>query len=94
MKKFMKSIKKEIGSKKFEEFIGTKNSDKATLMFVIDDTGSMWGELQAAKDIAKYIVRYPRPNLRVDYILSPFNDPGTYVGETVFILRNQCLCLI
>ena len=30
----------------------------------------------AAKDIAIYIVNYPRPNLEVDYILSPFNDPG------------------
>ena len=76
MKKFMKMIEKEIGEEKFQKFIGTKNLDRATLMFAIDDTGSMSGEIQAAKDIAAYIVDYERPNLIVDYILSPFNDPG------------------
>ena len=51
--------------------------DKTTLMFAIDDTGSMADEIQAAKDIATHIVNYRRPNLEVDYILlSPFNDPG------------------
>ena len=45
-------------------------------MFAIDDTGSMSDEIQAAKDIAAYIVNISRPNLEVDYILSPFNDPG------------------
>ena len=76
MKKFMKMIEKEIGKEKFQKFIGNKNLDRATLMFAIDDTGSMSGEIQAAKDIAAYIVAYERPNLIVDYILSPFNDPG------------------
>ena len=76
MKKFMKMIEKEIGEEKFQKFIGTKNLDRATLMFAIDDTGSMSDEIQAAKDIATYIVDYERPNLKVDYILSPFNDPG------------------
>ena len=50
--------------------------DKTTLMLAIDDTGSMADEIQAAKDIATHIVNYRRPNLEVDYILSPFNDPG------------------
>ena len=45
-------------------------------MLAIDDTGSMGDEIQAAKDIATYIIKYPRKNLEVDYILSPFNDPG------------------
>ena len=75
MKKFMKMIE-EIGKEKFQKFIGNKNLDRATLMFAIDDTGSMSDEIQAAKDIATYIVDYERPNLKVDYILSPFNDPG------------------
>ena len=75
MKKFMKMIE-EIGKEKFQKFIGNKNLDRATLMFAIDDTGSMSDEIQAAKDIATYIVDYERPNLIVDYILSPFNDPG------------------
>ena len=76
MKKFMKMIEKEVGKKKFQKFLGTKNSARTTLMFAIDDTGSMSDEIQAAKDIATYIVNYKRPNLIVDYILSPFNDPG------------------
>lgn len=78
MKNFMDSIKTLIGQKKFEKFIGNKNINKATLMFAIDDTGSMYGEIQAAKNIATYIVSYSRPNLEVDYILSPFNDPGMW----------------
>ena len=77
MKKFMKMIEKDIGNEKFKKFVGRKNLDKTTLMFAIDDTGSMNDEIQAAKDIATHIVNYRRPpNLEVDYILSPFNDPG------------------
>ena len=73
----MKRKETEIGRKKFEEFVGTPNTkNSATLMFAIDDTGSMGGDIQSAKDIAEYIIKYPRPNLEVDYILSPFNDPG------------------
>lgn len=76
MKKFIKTIEKEIGREKFEKFVGTsKKGNKATLMFAIDDTGSMGNDIQSAKDIAKFIIEYPRPNLKVDYILSPFNDP-------------------
>ena len=75
----MQSIKAEIGKDKFERFIGNQNGSKATLMFAVDDTGSMYQEIQAVKDITTYIVKDPdaRPNLEVDYILSPFNDPGT-----------------
>ena len=72
----MKSIKNAIGKEKFERFIGNQDGNKATLMFAVDDTGSMYQEIQAVKDIATYIVKIPRPNLEVDYILSPFNDPG------------------
>ena len=76
MKKSMDTIKETIGEENFTKFVGNENLSKATLMFAIDDTGSMGGEIQAAKDIATHIVNYPRPNLKVDYILSPFNDPG------------------
>ena len=72
----MQSIKTEIGKDKFEKVIGKQNDNKATLMFAVDDTGSMYQEIQAVKDIATYIVKIPRPNLEVDYILSPFGDPG------------------
>ena len=76
VKEMMQSIKTEIGKDKFEKVIGNQNDNKATLMFAVDDTGSMYQEIQAVKDIATYIVKTPRPNLKVDYILSPFNDPG------------------
>ena len=81
MRKFMTSIETAIGKEKFTKFVGNTNKDQATLMFAIDDTGSMHDEIQAAKDIATYIVRdISRPkNLKVDYILSPFNDPGRFL---------------
>ena len=73
----MRSIKRAIGKRNFKSFIGNKNGDKVTLMFAVDDTGSMYQEIQAVKDIATYIVNNKsRPNLEVDFILSPFNDPG------------------
>ena len=70
------SIKRAIGKRNFKRFIGNQNGNKATLMFAVDDTGSMYQEIQAVKDIATYIVKKERPNLEVDFILSPFNDPG------------------
>ena len=89
-------IEKEVGKEKFEKFVGTKNSVRTTVMFVmIDDTWSMSSEIQAAKDIATYIVNYPRPNLQVDYILSSFNDPGmelcvNYKWILVFKFATHC----
>ena len=77
MKRLMKSLEKKMGMEKFKKFMGNKNMSRATLMFAIDDTGSMYREIQAVKDITTYIVNQSRPNLEVDYILSPFNDPGT-----------------
>ena len=70
---FMDSIKAELGDAAFDTFMSV-NGD-VTLMFAIDDTGSMSGEIQAAKDIAIAIVNKQRDE-KVDYILSPFNDPG------------------
>ena len=72
----MRSIKRAIGKLNFKRFIGNENGNKATLMFAVDDTGSMYQEIQAVKDIATHIVKKSRPNLEVDFILSPFNDPG------------------
>lgn len=74
VKTYMDTIKKEIGVATFEKFIGAK--DRVTLMFVIDDTGSMSSEIHSAKAIATYIVNHPRPNTEVDFVLSPFNDPS------------------
>ena len=50
---------------------------QVTLMFAIDDTGSMIEEIAAAKEIATSIVNEQRVE-PVDYILSPFNDPGMH----------------
>ena len=72
----MRSIKRTIGKRNFKSFVGNENGNKATLTFAVDDTGSMYQEIQAVKDIATYIVNKKRPNLEVDFILSPFNDPG------------------
>ena len=47
----------------------------STLIFAIDTTGSMGEDIQAAKAIAKEIISVTRDS-EVDYILSPFNDPG------------------
>ena len=76
VEKMMQSIETTIGKGKFEKFIGNRNDNKVTLMFAVDDTGSMYQEIQAVKDIATYIVNFSRQNLEVDYILSPFSDPG------------------
>ena len=76
VKKMTRSIKRTIGKRNFKSFVGNEKGNKATLTFAVDDTGSMYQEIQAVKDIATYIVKTSRPNLEVDYILSPFNDPG------------------
>ena len=73
VKNFMDSIKKDLGGDSFKIFLGVKG--KVTLIFVIDNTGSMRGEIAAAKAIAKSIVNQTR-NEAVNYILSPFNDPS------------------
>ena len=72
VKAFMNVIKRELGNS-FDTFMSV-NGD-VTLMFAIDDTGSMSDDIQAAKDIATAIVNHRR-DVPVDYILSPFNDPG------------------
>ena len=75
MKDYLKSIKNDIGEKKFNELMLVDGG--ATLLFTVDTTGSMKDEIQAAKSIANSIIRMPR-KFPVDYILSPFNDPGSY----------------
>lgn len=47
----------------------------STLIFTIDTTGAMQGIIREAEDIAEDIINLPSLN-KVDYILSPFNDPG------------------
>lgn len=47
----------------------------ATLIFAIDTTGSMSKDIHEAQQISQEIVNLPRMS-GVDYMLSPFNDPG------------------
>ena len=70
----MESVKKSIGADKFGQLM--LENGAATLIFTIDTTGSMKDEIFAAKGIANAIIRMQR-KFPVDYILSPFNDPGT-----------------
>ena len=72
VKAFMNVVKRELGNS-FDTFMSVNG--EVTLMFAIDDTGSMSDDIQAAKAIATAIVNHARDE-PVDYILSPFNDPG------------------
>lgn len=75
MNDFLKSIKDDIGDKKFDDLMLINGG--ATLMFTVDTTGSMKDDIDAAKGIATSIINMPR-KFPVDYILSPFNDPGNF----------------
>ena len=79
--KFLRGLRQRVGSATFDSFMAVQGD--VSLMFVIDDTGSMSDEIQAAKNIAIDIINYPREAPIVTYILSPFNDP--YPGK---LLRN------
>ena len=81
---FLNTIKEEIGEEVFEEYLSI--SGLVTLIFVIDDTGSMSGEIKAAISISEQIVKAKR-DYDVDYILSPFNDPG----KLFYRISNSCL---
>ena len=62
-----------VGDKKMDKILSVQGD--STLIFAIDTTGSMGEDIQAAKAIAKEIISVTRDS-EVDYILSPFNDPG------------------
>lgn len=70
---FVSDLKKSLPTDKFKEFFALDG--KVTLTFAIDTTGSMAAEIAAAKQIAIDVINIKRNN-PVDYILSPFGDPG------------------
>ena len=72
---YLKWVKSQVGEDNFSRI--TSSEGASTLMFVMDTTGSMSDEINAAKGIAKSIIDMTR-EFPVDYILSPFNDPGKY----------------
>ena len=71
-KTFLLGLRQTLGNETFDSFMAVKGD--VSLIFVIDDTGSMSAEIQAVKTIATAVVNYPR-EAPVEYILSPFNDP-------------------
>ncbi|XP_031559995.1 hemicentin-1-like [Actinia tenebrosa] len=72
--KIIKEIKDALGEDKFKDFLAVDGD--VSLVFVIDTTGSMKEEIHQAKAIARAIANYKRKG-KVDYILSPYNDPGS-----------------
>ncbi|XP_039265384.2 inter-alpha-trypsin inhibitor heavy chain H5-like [Styela clava] len=69
-------IRNEVGDTAFSQFFAFGVG--STLAFAIDDTGSMSGEIDAAKRRAQEIVRFTKGTLDApqDFVLVPFNDPG------------------
>lgn len=78
---FLETLKDQIGEGSFNKLVA-RNGAK-TLVFAIDTTGSMKDDIIAAKAITKAILAEERAE-RVDFILSPFNDPGR-VGHFFFL---------
>lgn len=72
-KTYLDRLRRVVGDKKMDKILSAQGY--STLIFTIDTTGSMSDEINAAKAIAKQIVNVTRES-EVDYILSPFNDPG------------------
>ena len=70
--KFLQGLRQQVGSSTFDSFMAVQGD--VSLMFVIDDTGSMGDDIGATRNIAIDIINYPR-QAPVEYILSPFNDP-------------------
>jgi hypothetical protein len=84
-RQYLTKLKKEIGPDKFRELLGVE--DYKTLMFAIDDTGSMADDIRAAKNIATAIVNTQAGKKTVNYILSVFNDPSKY--SSYFISKQE-----
>lgn len=72
-KNYLDRLRKDVGDKTMDKILRTQGD--VTLLFVIDTSSSMAGKISAFKAIAKQIINVTRES-EVDYILSPFNDPG------------------
>ena len=72
-KTYLDRLRRVVGDKKMDKILSVQGD--STLIFAIDTTGSMGEDIQVAKAIAKEIISVTRDS-EVDYILSPFNDPG------------------
>ena len=72
-KTYLDRLWRVVGDKKMDKILSVQGD--STLIFAIDTTGSMGEDIQVAKAIAKEIISVTRDS-EVDYILSPFSDPG------------------
>ena len=96
-KSYLDRLRKDIGDKKMNKILSAQGD--STLMFAIDTTASMYDEIQAAKAIAKAIISVTR-DFEVDYILSPFNDPGKiYICELrsslkITLITDLIICVL
>ena len=79
-KMFLQSLRENLGYDTFDRFMAVKGD--VSLMFVVDDTGSMSEEIEVVKKIALAVINYPREE-PVEYILSPFNDPMSGIDNLV-----------
>jgi len=71
-KNVLKQLRKVLDEDELDTLLGVTGD--VSLIFVMDTTGSMSDEIEAAKNISKAIAAYPRES-SVNYILSPFSDP-------------------
>ncbi|XP_067023629.1 hemicentin-2-like [Acropora muricata] len=70
---FLGRLRQRVGNNNFDSFMAVQGD--VSLMFVMDDTGSMGDEIKAVKSMAIDIMNYDRQAPINLYILSPFNDP-------------------
>ena len=70
---FLGRLRQRVGNNNFDSFMAVQGD--VSLMFVMDDTGSMSNEIKAVKSMAIDIMNYDRQAPINLYILSPFNDP-------------------
>ena len=70
---FIRRLRQRVGKTNFDSFMAVRGD--VSLMFVMDDTGSMGDEIKAVKSMAIDIIKYDRQVPIISYILSPFNDP-------------------
>lgn len=82
---YLRNIRDKIGVHNYNQILSSQGN--STLMFVMDTTGSMRDEIAASKAIANSIINATR-DFEVDYILSPFNDPGKFNFNFYFYFKS------
>lgn len=88
---FLQNIFQQIGNDSLKTFLAING--EVTLIFVIDTTGSMTGDIKAAQAISEQIIkarsRKNNSTVDVNFILSPFNDPSKYYFLPFFLCLNN-----